>query len=526
MMIMSAFLLIILIINFPIETISFSTIRQRNNYYGPRPSRCPRNLFHIKQLSALTFMNENKSIRNRSNRSNRSNSNSNNNNSNNSINNSINTLPTTATVSATTINNVVSNRKNTSDANSLTKLVVLIIPLSVILTLAMNTNNSEEYSFVSQPSTVIQSEQDSINGGAMGTPPSSLSSATITSIQQQRQRQQQESELNLVLESVESLGTTILDAAIPQDATTLLSVTLGESFAGVLGAIATWGVNLGLLSNSETNTNSITKTNTNTSRRRNVDNDLDIDIDIEGDLSSSNDTPTWWKGNFSVNNIGNQKQMYGNNGNDLDTSSRAAIESSNTGVDLLFTEAVAESDYFLTKAAATPLLGAVGMSGGMASALTVLLASVPYQFIKFSAKAKEQKIKEEMYFDALLEMEKRKKKNIFSSFLSVINDRGFSPPTSANIMMATSLSTTSTGNAATYNEKSSIEPGMDMDMDMGYRFDFVELFADVCKWLEYDVLMTVSFKINLQLQKMAFYYRHSQFLQHRSPPNLSFSSRA
>ena len=34
-----------------------------------------------------------------------------------------------------------------------------------------------------------------------------------------------------------------------------------------------------------------------------------------------------------------------------------------------------------------------------------------------------------------------------------------------------------------------IASGLD-PMEMGYRFDFVELFADVCKWLEYDVLMT------------------------------------
>ena len=91
-------------------------------------------------------------------------------------------------------------RSNKKNIMMTPKLIAATIPIAIILSLTMNSND------------MIVSTQN----------------------------------VDTVLLQIEGSVENIIDATIPQDATDLFSVALGESLAGLLGAIATWGVNLGI----------------------------------------------------------------------------------------------------------------------------------------------------------------------------------------------------------------------------------------------------------------------------------------
>jgi len=104
-------------------------------------------------------------------------------------------------------------------------------------------------------------------------------------------------------------------------------------------------------------------------------------------------------------------------------------------------EAFADSDYFLTRAAARPLLASLGLSEELASVAAVLLASVPYEFVKNNG---------------VYGMARKAGKVGISCEIDYVED----------------------GDAKF--EARAAEPS----------FDGKEVFADIMKWLEYDVLKT------------------------------------
>ena len=324
---------------------------------------------------------------------------------------------------------IESNIQNTTIlTNTIPTLIALSIPISVILSLAMNNNDNTIITTTSSSSLSLSSLSSSITT-------TNNNIENIDTIILEGLEVLEES-----IETLENLGSNILDAALPQDATDLLSIVLGEGIAGVIGAGATWGVNLGIKVGTQL-------------RNDNSNNNNNIVMAIRNDVSNNSEDS---KGSNSNANGDNISWIQKNVNNILGTT--GGPTSDRKTVDILFNEALADSDYFLTRAAASPLIGAIGMSGGLASALTVLLASVPYQFIKFSARARDQKIKEDLYFNALL-LEEQERQNKAS---------WFSPRKNSIPKM---------------NDDESI---MEMDDPL---FDFVEIFTDLCKWLEYDVLM-------------------------------------
>ena len=316
-----------------------------------------------------------------------------------------------------------------------TKLIAFFIPLSVLLTLAMNNNDPTEFT-----SSMLSSSSTSSSTSAAAAVATKEIDYVIMELEEN-------------IEKLELLGTNILDAALPQDATDLFSIALGESLAGLLGALATWGLNMSLMLGGkkmmESRSNNPSTIGTRTS-------------------TSSSTVNTYLVQGESKEGSDDRKKV-----ND-ETS--AAKE-----MDNIITEAVADGDYFLTRAAATPLIGSVGMSSGMASALTVLLASVPYELIKLNARAKEQRrLKEDMYMDALLQEENTRKKKWF----------GLSQFTMSSSSSSSDKKSPSKDVLQVMKEDQKMINEEEEPMEMKYQFDSIELFADVCKWLEYDVLMT------------------------------------
>uniref|UniRef100_A0A7S1Z2J1 Uncharacterized protein n=1 Tax=Trieres chinensis TaxID=1514140 RepID=A0A7S1Z2J1_TRICV len=245
--------------------------------------------------------------------------------------------------------------------------------------------------------------------------------------------------LGIVEEGVEELEVitrTIVSTLVPQSATDVFAVALGEGIAGVIGAISTWGIGLLLRLRTDANAAAVAATNA-------VDEAMKIGV---GQTFGSNLLTR-----ASQPNVGGNKMFDG-----------------------LLSEAIADGDYFLTRAAAIPLLESVGIPRFAATLASVALATIPYELIKITNQQRKMREEEDRLFDELLGKQKkeeakrlpwlangRRKDKKMKSFL----------PTETISLDVTS----SPGNWTTISSPAN-------------EVDFVQIFADVTKWLEYDVL--------------------------------------
>mmetsp|Transcript_18365 Transcript_18365/g.27887 ORF Transcript_18365/g.27887 Transcript_18365/m.27887 type:complete len:660 (+) Transcript_18365:264-2243(+) len=146
----------------------------------------------------------------------------------------------------------------------------------------------------------------------------------------------------------------------------------------------------------------------------------------------------------------------------------------------LVSSAIADTDYFLTRAAAMPLLGAVGLP----SFLGVFVATIPSQLVKLSARQKEQRQREEFYMDVLLKEERiraEQNKNPFANMFK--GEQQLKKEEEERQQLR---------GAAINGDSSAIPMPILSDMNVtpgaANQIDFVEIFGDITKWLEYEVL--------------------------------------
>jgi len=222
------------------------------------------------------------------------------------------------------------------------------------------------------------------------------------------------------VERLEIATRNIASTVLPQSAEDVIAVSIGEGIAGVIGAFATWLLGLVL----------------------NFKRDEDFIL-----------TPL-------------MSGVEGGSG---------AYERDN--VDELFSEAVADGDYFLTRAAAQPLFEAIGVPVFFASLASVLLATLPYEAVKLSTRKKKIALEEEILLNMLEEEEAKRQ-------------------TDMNVIDKFSMS------VGGFIGRLYVTPNVDeFDMDEDEEelatsdeppvlLDYVELFADITKWLEYDVLIS------------------------------------
>jgi len=150
----------------------------------------------------------------------------------------------------------------------------------------------------------------------------------------------------------------------------------------------------------------------------------------------------------------------------------------------LYSEAVADGDYFLTRAAAQPLLEGIGVPLFFASLLSVLIATVPYEVVKVQSQKQKNDMEEQRLLNLLLEEEANRKQN-----MSVVDE------VSNNVFdFINRLNVRQTNFDEVFEE---IEEEPDINELQKERLksaqeslDYVELFADLTKWLEYDVLIS------------------------------------
>jgi hypothetical protein len=239
-------------------------------------------------------------------------------------------------------------------------------------------------------------------------------------------------------EKIEIATRNIFGTVLPQSAEDVISVSIGEGIAGVIGAFATWL--LGMV--------------------------LNFKSDEDFILTPMNDV---------MKNSG------------IDPTSRRYADSGRMGgrgnVDSLVSEAVADGDYFLTRAAAQPLLEALGIPVFFASFASVLIATLPYEAVKISSQKRRNEVKEQVLLEILLREEEDRRRgmnvvdkvsnNIFD-FIQRLNVR----PSMDDVAEVDNKNANDT--TSQQKERKGNVPAL----------DYVELFADVTKWLEYDVLIS------------------------------------
>ena len=233
-------------------------------------------------------------------------------------------------------------------------------------------------------------------------------------------------------ERLEIATRNIVGTVLPNSAEDVIAVSIGEGIAGAIGAFATWL--LGLILNFKSDDGFVV-------------------------------TPT------------NGGGRHGSGG-----SGPMGGQSMNA----LVSEAVADGDYFLTRAAAQPLLEAVGIPLFFASLASVLIATVPYEAVKITSQKRRQDMEEKVLLEMLLEEEENRKKdqnvvdrisNNMFEFISKLNVRANFDDDVADDNIDDGASGIS---VLQKEEEQKNVPAL----------DYVELFADLTKWLEYDVLIS------------------------------------
>lgn len=230
------------------------------------------------------------------------------------------------------------------------------------------------------------------------------------------------------VERLELATRNIAATVLPQSAEDVIAVSIGEGIAGVIGAFATWL--LGLVLNFKTSNTEF----------------------IITPLSESNEG-----NNVYSRRMGDQNNM-----------------------NALVSEAVADGDYFLTRAAAQPLFEAVGVPIFLASLASVLLATLPYEAIKQSTRKRMNALEEEILLNMLEEEEAKRQKD-----MTVIDKLSNNVGNFIQKLYVTSNDDDEFEMEDDEEELStpSVAPTPNAILD------YVELFADITKWLEYDVLI-------------------------------------
>ena len=123
----------------------------------------------------------------------------------------------------------------------------------------------------------------------------------------------------------------------------------------------------------------------------------------------------------------------------------------------ILAEAVADTEYFWTKTGAVPLLRALGINPAIARLSSVALATVPYELVKWQARKEKQLQAENALMDELL-LEQQKEERMIFTMRSKKNK--------------------------------SVDPLKLQAIEKRPIIDVPEIFSDVIKWLEYDVLKT------------------------------------
>ncbi|KAG7365337.1 hypothetical protein IV203_038540 [Nitzschia inconspicua] len=139
----------------------------------------------------------------------------------------------------------------------------------------------------------------------------------------------------------------------------------------------------------------------------------------------------------------------------------------------IVSQAISDGDYFIANSATDSLLVAIGVAPEVAKLSSVFIAAVPSQLVKLAPKLREQRKQEDLILQQLLqEQQKQQRPKVSQQYGFFAMIPGFS---------SAITNTQSTMIAA-------MNPSQLVPVTGTIELDFVEVFADITRWLEYDVL--------------------------------------
>ncbi|GAX11933.1 hypothetical protein FisN_8Lh019 [Fistulifera solaris] len=136
-----------------------------------------------------------------------------------------------------------------------------------------------------------------------------------------------------------------------------------------------------------------------------------------------------------------------------------------------FSDAVADGDFLLTRAAATPFLAAAGVSPVLAATLSAAFAIVPSESIRLKARARQRRLEEDQLLQEMLQQQLEEQKQNASILQKVQNVIQIRDPSQQQQIV----------------DPDSLKPIVSEKSAKG--LNFVEIFCDITRWLEYSVLM-------------------------------------
>ena len=210
--------------------------------------------------------------------------------------------------------------------------------------------------------------------------------------------------------ALEEVVANVVDAALPLTATDVVSVSMGEGLAGLLSAGFT----------------------------------------------------------YSLSQLRMMTMQQMQNNRQLTPATRTTTRTAPQGTPT-FSDAVADGDFLLTQAAATPFLAAAGMSPIFAATLSVAFAIVPSESIRLKARARQRRIEEDRLLEKMLQQqleEQKQNESLFSIVRNAVQNRD---------------------QQKQVVDPDSLKPIVSERATEG--LNFVEIFCDITRWLEYSVLM-------------------------------------
>ena len=258
-----------------------------------------------------------------------------------------------------------------------------------------------------------------------------------------------------MIESLEIAGTNIVDAAVPLTASDIVSVAIGESIAGVIGASLSFAVSnlfVGIVTNQKLNTSEERSGNNN---------------------NYNNLFPT----------------AYMSNGNGI----------------VKMSDAMADTDYIITNVAAKEILASslTFVSPMVRTLIATGIAIIPYSIVKFNAQKQQQKdfLRQQALAQQLMQEEeatrqqRRESIQIGNAWKQIQNSASFLWPNTGsdadNMERYMLVSSSSKVNLPLIRDtRTGMSVVSSYSSSTAVQLDWVEIFADVVKWLQFDVLCT------------------------------------
>jgi hypothetical protein len=149
----------------------------------------------------------------------------------------------------------------------------------------------------------------------------------------------------------------------------------------------------------------------------------------------------------------------------------STVNDSNRRRTNFLSQALSDSDFFVANGASLSLLEAVGINARVAQLSSVLIASIPSQLVKLGPIIKERRSREDQLLQQLLsEEEELMRKAAKSNFFTW------------SYVMPTLSAATSSQKKLTMTNPAELVPVL----GDATAIDFVEVFSDVTRWLEYE----------------------------------------